>query len=276
MINDTTSDLEEHLQQIDEKLQAISLQGKKISNQDAVEWEQIQEERDCTQKCLDICDQVSAHIDQVQGNSFKDISTPPDASDRPVVTKFSSLFLAKLVTSNVLKECEQKLASTNSQLKTHLQDINDRLDKQHRQPVGRSKDDAAEQEKIREQLESVKQCLAICARASEKADNNRTIVFDTVSMADDGHQVIVATLGDLISARNITIGARSMQVMGQLTDETIQKLSGDRYLSVVRSAVTTEEEKKTGAEARPQFAGRYGTGTKLGFVNLTNDDTKQP
>ena len=58
MIKITTTDLEEHLQAINNKLHTLSLQGARISGEDAAERQRIQEERDSTQQCLDICAQV--------------------------------------------------------------------------------------------------------------------------------------------------------------------------------------------------------------------------
>jgi len=63
MITNTTSDLEEHLQEIDDKLQNLSSQGARVSDEDAAEREQIQQEIDSTKQCLSICAQVSEHMD---------------------------------------------------------------------------------------------------------------------------------------------------------------------------------------------------------------------
>jgi hypothetical protein len=85
------------------------------------------------------------------------------------------------------------------------------------------------QERIQEEIDSIKQCLAICAEASVQAGQDRTNIFEDVSMTDDGRQAIVSTIGDLISAKRITAGARSMQLMGQMSDESLQHFSGDRH-----------------------------------------------
>lgn len=74
LISNTTSDLEDHLEKINDKLETISSQGVGISNEDAAERQQLQEERDSTQKCLDICAHVLTQIDQVQPNAFINIS----------------------------------------------------------------------------------------------------------------------------------------------------------------------------------------------------------
>ena len=78
MITNTTTDLEEHLQEIDDKLQALSLRGLTISDEGAAERRQIQEEREITQQCLNICAQVVTHIDQLQPTVFENVSTHSD------------------------------------------------------------------------------------------------------------------------------------------------------------------------------------------------------
>jgi len=67
---------------------------------------------------------------------------------------------------------------------------------------------------LKAEMKSIKQCLAVCVQASEQVDSVRTNVFEDVSAAQDAHQVIVATLGDLISARQVTATARSNAVAG--------------------------------------------------------------
>lgn len=88
-----------------------------------------------------------------------------------------------------------------------------------------------------------------------RADQDRTNVFEDVSMADDGHQVIVSTIGDLISARRVTAGARSMQIMGQMSDDALQQLSQN----LGHAATEKAKESETGSE----FENRYGEGWKL-------------
>jgi hypothetical protein len=112
---------------------------------------------------------------------------------------------------------------------------------------------ATEQERIQEEIDSIKQCLAICAEASVRAGQDRTNIFEDVSMADDGQQAIVLTIGDLISAKRITAGARSMQLMGQMSDESLQHFSRDRH------HVTEEMGPKTGGG----FEDRHRAGWKL-------------
>jgi ABC-type transporter Mla subunit MlaD len=120
MITNTTSDLEEHLQEIDTRLQILCLRGAKISDEDGAERERVQEEKDSTRQCLDICAQVSEHINQVQLNVFKDVSATQD-TQQMIVATLGSLVSAERVTANILKQCKEMLTNTTSKLEEHLQ-----------------------------------------------------------------------------------------------------------------------------------------------------------
>jgi hypothetical protein len=74
-------------------------------------------------------------------------------------------------------------------------------------------------------------------------------------MADDGHQLIISTMGDLISARRVTVGSRSIQWLGQMSDTSLQQLSKDQD--------TSERGGQASFEAGTHFENRHGTRRKL-------------
>ena len=65
---------------------------------------------------------------------------------------------------------------------------------------------AAQQERLQEEKESIKRCLAICAQASEHVNQLRPSGLEDVSAAQDT-QVRVGTAGGLISAKRMTADA---------------------------------------------------------------------
>ena len=71
LITNTISDLQDYLQDIDQRLQV--LQEMRISDEDVTERERILEEKNNTRQCLTICVQVSEHVDQVLPDVFKDV-----------------------------------------------------------------------------------------------------------------------------------------------------------------------------------------------------------
>jgi len=259
MITNTTTDLEDHLQEIDNRLQTLLLQGARMSDEDAAEREQILEERDSTKQCLAICAQVSEHLDQLRPNAFEDVSALQD-SHQKIVTTLRGLTPAKRVTTNLFKECKEMLTNTISELEENLRKIDNRLQNHSLQGAGMFDEVAVERERVQEESESIKQCLSICAQASEQAAKARTNIFEDVSSAQEANQVVVATLGDLISARRVNAGVRSTQWLGQMSDASLQQLSRDR-VTVDRTA--TEKAMKQQNEMVAKFQEQYGTGHKL-------------
>lgn len=220
-----------------------------------MERRRIQEERQSAEQCLSICTAVSAHIEQVQSSSaVEPVTTPRDSSQASSNTPRSSSS-ARLLTTGSLQVCRETMDSSTTWLRRHLQDLDNKVAALQVWPPQTSSQRSAEQEKIQEEIASTKQCLAICAVASERAQQERINVFEDVSMADDGHQVIVSTLGDLVVARRVTAGARSMQLMGQMSDDSLQQLSQN----ISHASI----EKGKEPDVSTVFKDRYGEGWKL-------------
>jgi hypothetical protein len=256
LITNTTSDLEDHLQEIERKLQNLPLRGDAISDEDAAERERIQKEKESTKQCLVICAQIFEQVSQVRPNVFEDISAAKDAHHVDIST-LGGLIPAKRVTAKVLEEFQDKLTATTSDLEEHLQKINNRLQRLSSPGTRILGEDTIERKRVQEEIDSIKQCLAICAQASEKADQVRTNVFEEVSAAKDAHQLMISTVGDLILAKRVTAGLGADQWLGQASDATVQQLSRDRV--DVRGRAATDR----GVEPQ-KFADQYGAGYKLG------------
>ena len=263
MIINATSDLQEHLEQIDDKLWTLSQTGEKISDQDETEWLEIQEEKDSTEKCLQICAQVSGYINRVQPDNIADVSSTSDRDQATTVTDDSQPTSAKRVIDGALEECKERLATTSSELNERVQKLNDRLAVFLSSGVRLSDDDRTELKQIQEEKDSLQQCLAICTEASAKTNGVRMNVFEDITSVDDAQQLIVSTLGDLISAKRVTTGSRSSQWMGQMSDDTVQQVSRDRSL-----VGETFAEPQSGPSS-DEFDDRYGAGKQLGARKRT-------
>lgn len=259
MIANTTSDLEEHLQNIEEKLQGLlSGTDSNSDDDDVAERERIEAEKDSTKQCLAICAQVSEQVQQLRPNVFEDVSAPKDSHQVDVSS--SGGLSAKRVTANVLQNFQETLTKTTSALEDHLLDIDEKL--RHQSSPEARIWGTAERERVQEEINSTKQCLAICTKASEEAEQFRTNVLEDISAAQDAHQVIVATLGDLISAKRVTAELASAQWLGQMTDASLQQLSRDRALEI-RSRASPNKLADDGMEPGASFADQYGAGYKL-------------
>jgi hypothetical protein len=259
MIINTTTDLEDHLQEIDNRLQTLLLQGTRMSDEDAAEREQILEERDSTKQCLAICAQVSEHLDQLRPNAFEDVSAA-QGNHQMMVAMLRDLTPAKQVTTHSFKECKEILTKTTSKLEEQLRKIDNRLQNHSLQGTRMLGEVAAERERVQEESESIKQCLSICAQASEEANKVRTNVFEDISAAEESNQVVISTIGDLIFARRVSAAANAIQLVGQMSDASLQQFSRDRGIAY-RAA--TEKAMEQQSEMVAKFQEQYGAGYRL-------------
>ena len=250
MIADTTYDLQDRLQDIDEKLQLSVLHRTEYAEDNQTIREQMQEEKEGILTCLEICDSVSHHIDhidEVQRKTVRQGDALPDSFDR-VHAASKSAVGAWLTAANNLAGCK-------SQLEARLQSLSDKL--KHGADHSNAKTAHASDEELHQEMKSLEESINICENANKEADRNRTNVFEDVNMGDDGHQVIVSTVGDLIFAKKIRTGARSIQILGQMSDLTIRHFKTDLDDSVLKE--TPHHQEVPGEE----FEDRYGTGHDL-------------
>jgi hypothetical protein len=68
-------------------------------------------------------------------------------------------------------------------------------------------------------------------KCSKQVDKVQTNVFEDVSAAQGALQVIVATSGDLVSAKRVTAEVRAKQCLGQMSDIALQQLSRGREVT---------------------------------------------
>jgi|ERR1712093_139100 len=101
----------------------------------------------------------------------------------------------------------------------------------------------AEQERVEEEVGSIKQHLAICTHRSMQASKERMNTFTDISMVADCYQVLVSTSGNIILGGRITNEARSHQCSGQLSGESLQNVARDQGTAdTVESIVPQKEE----------------------------------
>jgi hypothetical protein len=239
MIKTTVSDLEDRLEIINKKLNSSLPTSSRSGNIN--ERRRITEEIESTKQCLNICTDVFKHINGIRPSIFKDIVTPSMNEDFFVTTK------------QALESCNKTLDNQMQQLQSHLQELSVRLDS-FLSSEGTDVEKSAERQRILDDFSSTQQALNICLEASERASKDRLNIYSDVAVAEDSSQYIISTVGDLISAKNISAGARSVQCMGQLSDESLQKIVASPRL-VVESG---EPQTQQGAKFE-----RYGAGYTL-------------
>ncbi|KAF2494973.1 hypothetical protein BU16DRAFT_590256 [Lophium mytilinum] len=170
------------------------------------------------------------------------------------------------VSVDAIAEFKEMLANTTTDLEEnrqnleeHLQTINDKLETLSIQNGSTKEEEIAERKRISEEIDSVKQCLEVCNHAAKRIDEVRTNIFEDVSAAEDAHQVIVSTFGDLISAKRVTAGVKSIQWLGQMPDSALQQLIRTRTVDLSKHPGMEECEEEQ-AKGHMAFEGIYGAG----------------
>lgn len=217
MIQSTTQDLEDHLQEVSTKLEALSTRATSSTNiASGLERQRIQDEKNSTEQCLMICGDVLSHI-----NKMRLLPLPEGSSAITDITTLSlqDLNHSHIITISTLLECSDKLEATVSQLKAH--EMQNRL-QQSRPAELNPVYIAKEAQKLQDERLSVQQCLAICTEASGNANSDRIHTLEDVTMGHNGQQIFVSTLGDLFRLKGVSAGDDAIQFVGSVSDETLQ------------------------------------------------------
>ncbi|KAJ5201233.1 hypothetical protein N7449_006036 [Penicillium cf. viridicatum] len=258
MIETTTDDLETHLEGIDEKLENLIAKNTQNSNTNAGEI-QLMEERLSTQKCLEICAQLSSHIDQIQqSRKSRDNSTD----------SLSSNNVPERVTNEGLQECKNSLINTAAKLENHLKILMDRIVTKSKTSTA-SQEDIADLLRLQEEWETTRQCMHICSNAGIHLDGNASTIDNYAT--GDALQFMVSTNEKIIHGKNRGLGWRTRQVGGHLSDASLQQLSRDmtrvNFANTENrgspSAGYSMQDEGLEDQSLSGFKDRYGRGFKL-------------
>ncbi|OQE13512.1 hypothetical protein PENFLA_c047G01560 [Penicillium flavigenum] len=261
LIQDAKDDLEARLEVIDSKLECIVEKSVAQSEPEAAELQSMKEERLSTEKCLQICAQLSDHIDHIQL-----ISDGGGTSLRQDSLDISP----ETVTNEGLQECKNSLALTAARLEKHMQDVMNRLLAQSKTTTS-SKNDEQDLARLQDEWNAARQCLDICSRADNHLKENVSVIENHGT--GDALQFMVSTNGKILHGKNRAHGWRTRQVGGYLSDASVQQLSRDistinmSHLkagdpsSTDHSTLSPRDEVK--GEMTTEFKQRYGRGFKL-------------
>ncbi|KAI9927469.1 hypothetical protein ASPWEDRAFT_44821 [Aspergillus wentii DTO 134E9] len=263
LIETAKADLEAHLENIDGKLELVL--GKTVANSDSdvIELRRIKEERLSTEKCLQICAQLSEHIKQIQPTSKDEggFSSLGDLDNSP-----------EKVTNEGLQECKTSLKLTMTKLEEHMQDLMNRLLAKSKSPTtSQTQEEFTDLARLRDEWETARQCMDICT----KADNNLKENFSKINnyATGDALQFMVSTNGKILHGNNRGVGWRTRQVGGYISDASIQQLSRDmtninfRNLGndapIPQGSSPTIHNDEPRVETPFEYSQRYGRGYKL-------------
>ncbi|KAF3399813.1 hypothetical protein F1880_008287 [Penicillium rolfsii] len=274
LIQDAKEDLAARLESVDRKLEQLAEKDRSQPESDTDELQSLREERLSTEKCLQICAQLSSHIDQIQ--LMSDDAGPSQGS-------VGGGSLSETVTNEGLQECKNSLAATAAKLEKHMRDVMDRLVSKSKTNVS-SDEDTQDLSRLRDEWETARQCLDICSRADTHLKENVSVIENYGT--GDALQFMVSTNGKVLHGKNRGMGWRSRQVGGYVSDESIQQLSRD--LSVMYTSHLRSEDPVSKDSAGPYtsvvpevepttiFKERYGRGFTLRPVRTPDMQTSSP
>lgn len=256
----TTDDLKDHLQSINDRLQSIFGEAVSGSDTDTQEIRQIKEDRLATQKCVEICTQLTDHIDQLLLSSKRGSSST--GSDDPES-------IPERITNEGLRECKKVLFDNAAKLEKHKQELIDRLITKSKSVVT-STEDKKDLLRLEEELQTTRHCIDICSKADTYMRENVSVIDNYAT--GDAVQFLVSNNGKVIHGKNRGLGWRTRQVGGYLNDESIQQLSRDFSNSSIHTSKHDTSSSETnpasssgndlGKDQSPNFK-RHGPGFKL-------------
>jgi hypothetical protein len=213
MVRSTSQDLEDHLRDIDAKLQGLAAPTETPSPATRLDVAQIENERSSVEVCLHFCNDVLCHIDEMRFQPIMPGRNPKEMTTSDFRQR--DLTRAEVVTLSGLKACSDILSETVEQL--HAQ----RASTLSEVRVVEEETDVSIQ-KLEGELNSTQQCLEICNGAAGRASDSRVHVVENMEMGHDGQQLFVSSLGHLFDVRGVSAGDRAIQFVGSVSDLTLQ------------------------------------------------------
>lgn len=235
--SDAMANLEERIEELSMKLELLHSEKGHSSTEGLrlVEEKQATEQKASLEQCLTICLKLIDHIHAIRPIAGPDREGGLSAD----VTKESSMNVPRMM-NDTLDVCTQNLNETAERIREIAGE-------------NRTKAEIAEANLI-QQLGGAQECLEILKRSKEERVN----IFDNIDAAEDSRLIIVSTIGDLIKGTNIKMGARVGNLMGQLSDESLQKV-----VEKFSPPGPGKADSVSADTATYPFVQRYGSGQRL-------------
>jgi hypothetical protein len=183
---------------------------------------------------LSICLKLIDHIESVRPGVCSDGENTVSSG----VVREANMSIPRMM-DDTLDACTQSLNRTAQ----HIQDI-------AKEDQAKAEMDEAE---IIRQLGGTRKCLEYM----RKSEQERVNIFEKIDAAEDSRTIMVSTIGDLIRGTDVKFGPRAGSVMGQLSDESLQRI-------VENFSPPEPSRSDTASAARnTSFVHRYGSGQKI-------------
>lgn len=172
----------------------------------------LNDEREVTKQCLQICEDATAYIQNVSKGASSLLCDSPRTDNQDL------RFEAQMRMRDTLDQTRETFARATADLLQRLSAL--------RANEG-SEDDRA---KLREDLEMQQQCLSVCERASNMS-RDKIFKIGEVSADDNSDAMVVTTLADMFNVGKATSTKNSAILIGSMTDESLRDVTEQRYHS---------------------------------------------
>ncbi|EXL40791.1 hypothetical protein FOCG_16735 [Fusarium oxysporum f. sp. radicis-lycopersici 26381] len=216
LIETTTIDLEAHLAEVKQKLDALAYRALSNPEPDEATIQYIENERLSTEKGLQLCLELSRHIDQIQLRfGIGEGDTPNLMGPHPT---------SSMVVSEGLGGCKDYIGFALERLMRHRQKVAERVGAGSQTAV--LLDDKLLLNNLNDEAEALRHSLNLCSNIDtyleEKISN-----IENHAEGDDTIQFMVSTDGKPLNGKNHGVGSRLKQAGGHFKEESLQQISQD-------------------------------------------------
>jgi hypothetical protein len=238
-VDTTSTNLQRHVEELVGRLEGLVTPPSEEAAPPSTNLTRLIQEKDSIEKCLQICRQFQADLDQMQFQLASQSGSSGLAS-RPSVGLDQNMTLASVITLSSLKTCGLEMEDAVSKLSLHKEKAQERLSVEPTaSPEDQTQTHELEVERLRSELESVNQLLSFCRDASSRATRERVHVLEDIVAGDNSQQVCVSTVGDLFKVKGARAGHGSFQFFGTIDAGPLQDIM---KMHTQRHASNTAEE----------------------------------
>lgn len=250
LICDTKLDLEKHLKDIDMKLHDIMTRGTTTGNHEArTNLQRFENEKESTERCLAYLRHV---LEEINGMHFQTVPAENTSHAAALSISTQNVTVADSLTISTLKTCSFNLSNTIDRLESHREDTEENLRlRSSLQSQNSEINPEVNREMLQNELESTRQCLSVCDRASEWASSGRVHVVEDIHVGNDGKQICVSTLGDLFNIKGAKAGDGGFQFFGSVSEKSLNEiLRSQNQQQYTRNESAVEEICVSGEDRR--------------------------
>ncbi|KAE8136801.1 hypothetical protein BDV38DRAFT_283738 [Aspergillus pseudotamarii] len=221
LIQNTQCDLENHLDDIRTRLESSSLKGSPTTEIHAADLQRMEDEKQCTQKGLDICQRFLDFMNQSRSSLLGDFEHTTRELHRPYTIPPSQ---SSLINAEGFNSAHKELMSWKISLYQYLSEVDKQFPAQKVDFAPLQRDQTSDSRTFQDEVRGTEALLTFCKQAEKAANKQRINYYEDIAVGDNTRLAVVTTFKDLISAKHIKSGNGSCIALGQMSDDSIQNV----------------------------------------------------